>query len=390
MIDFEYKNPARIIFGENPYDNVEKILQDYNVQSLLLVYSGEFIKTLGIYKEIEDICQKNSIKLTENGHVVPNPKVDLVKELIEQGRKNKIDFILAVGGGSSIDTAKAVSFGIPYSGDVWDFFTGKASISKVLPVGVITTLPSSGSETSNCSIISNGLYKLGVEDDLIIPVFAVMNPRYTLSLPKYQSACGIADILSHLLERYFSTTPYVDTTDYLIEGAIRSLLINGERVIKDPQNYYARAEIQWLASIAHNNLLDTGRVSDWASHRIEHELSAQYGITHGEGMAIILLGYLKYVAKVCPKKTAQLANRVFNIDYNNYSEEEMTLVLRERLYNFFNALGLNTDLKGLYIDETHFEDMALRATKNDTVTIGHYYPLDKDKMIAVLQLSLKF
>ena len=388
MIDFEYQNPARIIFGANPYDKVEKMLVSKKVTSILLVYSGEFIKDLGIYQEIEAICSKRNIKFTANGNVIPNPKVELVRELIELGRQNKVDFIVAVGGGSAADTAKAVSIGIPYAGDAWDFFTGKVEIEQAISIGVITTIPASGSETSNAAIISNGLHKLGVENDLLIPCFAVMNPNYTMTLPAYQTACGVADILSHLLERYFTNTKHVDTTDYLIEGAIKALLLNGQRVIEDANDYNARAEVQWLASIAHNNLLDTGRESDWASHRVEHEISAQYGITHGEGMAVVLLGYLEYISKHHPYKTAQLANRLYNIDYNNYTECEMTLILKEHLYSFFKKIGLKTSLSDLGIDDQHFEEMALRGTTNDQNQVGHYYPLDKAKFIEILKLSI--
>lgn len=388
MIDFEYVNPARIIFGEKPYGKVAEMLKKLSVKSLMMVYSGDFVKTLGIFQEIESICKENDIRFVENGNVVPNPKVELVRELVELGRENNTDFVLAVGGGSSVDTATAVAMGIPYDGDVWDFFEGKATLDEALPIGVISTIPASGSETSNAAIISSGLNKLGYEDEKIIPQFAVMNPHYTKTLPLYQSACGISDILSHLLERYYTNTEYVDTTDYLIEGAAKALMLNGERIMTNPENYNARAEVQWLASIAHNNLLDTGRASDWASHRIEHELSAQYGIVHGEGMAVVMLAYLRYVAEKHPKKTAQLANRLFDVDYSNYTEKEMTLKLANNLEAFYKMLGLKTTLTEMNIDETHFEEMALRATKDDTAPVGHYYPLDKEKFIEVLKLAL--
>jgi alcohol dehydrogenase YqhD (iron-dependent ADH family) len=174
----------------------------------------------------------------------------------------------------------------------------------------------------------------------------------------------------------------------LIEGALKALMLNGERVMENPSDYDARAEVQWLASIAHNNLLDTGRESDWASHRIEHELSAQYGITHGEGMAVVMLAYLKYVAIKHPEKTAQLANRLYGIDYSNYSKEQMTLKLIENFSNFYKMLGLRTTLTEMGIDDSHFEEMAMRATSNNTNPVGHYYPLDKDKFVEVLKLAL--
>lgn len=389
MIDFEYYNPARIIFGAKPYEKIAQILQDRRVTTLLLVYSGEFVKELGIYQEVEHICEMLNIRMIANGNVVPNPKIELVRSLVEQGKREGVDFILAVGGGSCADTAKAVAIGIPYDGDVWDFYEGTAAIEKALPIGVISTIPASGSETSNASIISNGLYKVGVEDEKIIPCFAVMNPAYTRTLPIYQTACGIADILSHLLERYLTNTEHVDTTDYLIEGAIRALMLNGVRVMADPNDLSARAEVQWLASIAHNNLLDTGRVSDWASHRIEHELSAQYGITHGEGMAVVLLAYIRYLSEKHPKKCAQLANRLFQIDHHDHDETEMTLLLAEQLSHFFKKLGLKTTLKELGIDSSHFAEMADRATRHDRQPVGHYYPLNAERFVDVLRLALE-
>ena len=277
--------------------------------------------------------------------------------------------------------------GIGYDGDVWDFFTGKAEPAQVLPVGVITTLPASGSETSNCAIITNGLYKLGYEDDRIIPKFAIMNPEYTLNLSAYQTACGIADILSHLLERYFSAVSHTDTTDYLIEGAVRALLVNARRLLKNPKDLDARSEIQWLASIAHNNLLDTGREADWGSHRIEHELSAQYGLTHGEGMAVVLPAWVRFAAANKPEKPAQLAARVFGYDYVNDSLEDMALGLADELERFFRSLKLRTRLSELQIGEGDFETMALRATKGDTAAVGHYIPLNCARILEILKLA---
>ena len=215
-----------------------------------------------------------------------------------------------------------------------------------------------------------------------------MNPKYTVNLPDYQTAVGIADILSHLLERYFTNVKNVDTTDFLIEGASKALLLNAYRILKYPNNIETRSEIQWIATIAHNNLLDTGRESDWASHRIEHEISAQYDVTHGEGMAIVLLGYIRYMSDKNPKKIAQFCNRVFNIDYISFTESEMCIILAEKLEKIFKDLGLKTKLSELNINSDHFEEMANRATNNNSSTIGHYYPLDNKKIIEVLELCL--
>ena len=386
MIGFEYYNPAKIVFGGESEKSLTKLLAQNKVKSLLLVYSGDFIKTLGIYDEIEKAVKELGIRFSESGEVVPNPSIDLVRKLVEQGKKDAVDFVLAVGGGSSIDTAKAVALGVPYDGDVWDFFEKGVSPEEVLGVGVIATTASSGSETSNCAILSQGEWKLGFEDDRIIPKFAIMNPRYTINLPIYQTMVGIADVYSHLLERYFSDEKNSDTTDYLIEGAIRALLVNAERLIKDPKNVNARAEIQWLASVAHNNFLDAGRRADWGSHRIEHELSAQYNITHGEGMAVVLVAWMKYMAEKKPWRLALLASRVYGADAYDLSERERAYRLSEELERFFKKLGLKTTLTELGIDDKDFEVMAKRATRNGTV--GHYEPLDAAAFVEILKLAL--
>lgn len=386
MIGFEYYNPAKIVFGEGSEKSLVKLLKQNNVRSLLLVYSGDFVKKLGIYDVIRDAVAELDIKFSESGEVVPNPSIELVRKLVEQGKKDQVDFVLAVGGGSSIDTAKAIAIGIPYDGDVWDFFSKGTVPESVLGIGVIATTASSGSETSNAAILSYGEWKKGFEDDRIIPKFAIMNPRYTVNLPAYQTYVGIADVLSHLLERYFSDEKNSDTTDYLIEGAIRALQVNARRLIKDPTDINARAEIQWLASVAHNNFLDAGRTADWGSHRIEHELSAQYNITHGEGMAIVFVAWTKYMAKIKPWRLALLASRVYGKDPYDFNEEERAFLLSEELEKFFVSLGLKTRLNQLGIDDKDFEAMAKRATAGGNV--GHYVPLDAQKITDILKLAL--
>lgn len=386
MIGFEYHNPARIVFGEDSEKRLKSLLADYKVKSLLLVYSGDFIKTLGIYSAVQEAVSELGIRFSENGNVVPNPSIDLVRELVWQGKTSGVDFVLAVGGGSSIDTAKAVALGIPYEGDVWDFFSKGVSAKRVLPIGVIATTASSGSETSNAAILSNGEWKLGFEDDRIIPKFAIMNPKYTVNLPEYQTFVGVADVLSHLLERYFSDEKYSDTTDYLIEGAVRALLVNADKLIENPRDINARGEIQWLASVAHGGFLDAGRRADWGSHRIEHELSAQYNITHGEGMAVVTVAWTKYMAQKKPWRLALLASRLFGIDPYNYSEKERAYALSEKLAAFFKKLKLATTLSDLKIDDKDFEVMAARAVKNGNV--GHYVPLDATAIKDILKLAL--
>ena len=386
MIGFTYYNPAKIVFGEGSERKLADLLREHGATSLLLVYSGDFIKKLGIYDAVQDAVRELGISFSENGDVVPNPGIDLVRKLVAQGKKDRVDFVLAVGGGSSIDTAKAVALGIPYDGDVWDFFEKGVSPDAVLPIGVIATTASSGSETSNAAILSSGEWKLGFEDDRIIPRFAIMNPRYTANLPAYQTAVGIADVLAHLLERYNSDERHSDTTDFLIEGAIRALQVNADRLIADPTDINARGELQWLASVAHNNFLDAGRRADWGSHRIEHELSAQYNITHGEGMAVVLVAWTKYMAERKPWRPALLATRVFGADTFLYSEKERAYILADELEKFFRKLSVRTTLTELGIGEEDFAVMAKRATRNGPV--GHYEPLTAEAIQDILKLAL--
>lgn len=387
MNNFEFINPARIIFGNKPYGRIESLLKEMNVHSLMMIHTNSAVR-LGIYDEIKEMCSRLGIEFCSQDGIRSNPEIQLVRKIIDTARVNKVDFILAVGGGSVIDTAKAASMGIAYDGDVWDFFAGKALPEKVLPIGAISTIPASGSESSTATILSNGIHKIGYEDEKLIPKFAVLNPEFTISLPPYLTATGISDILSHLMERFFTNTEHVDTTDYLIIGAAKSLLINGERVMKDPSDYDSRAEIQWLATIAHNNSLDTGRETDWASHRVEHELSAQYGINHGEGMAVVMLAYLRYVSQHHSEKTAQLAEQLFGIEWGDKTSGEMTLEMADSLEKYYKMLGLKTTLTEMGIDDKYFEDMADRATDKGTSTVGHYYPLDKEKFIDVLKLAM--
>lgn len=387
MKNFSFYNPAKIIFGKDSEKEIGTLVKKYS-NKVLLVYSGDFIKDLGIYATIQTEFKKNNIEFFELGNVVPNPRIELVREGIKICKENNIGFILAIGGGSSIDTAKAISIGTPYNGDVWDFFSGDKEIEKALPIGTILTLPSSGSEMSNASIISNQNIKIGVENDLMIPIFSILNPEFTLSLPKYQTACGITDIYSHLLERYFTSEKHVDLTDFLIEGAMKSLMLNAKKVLADPTNYNHRAEIMWTSTVAHNNILDTGRESDWGSHRIEHELSAQYDITHGEGMAIIFPAWMSYVSKHNPEKFAQYASRVFSLDSFSYTTEELIDLGIEKTKQFFKDLGMRTSLSEVGIDESLFQEMALQATNQDSQTVGHLLKLSTKDIVSILKMAL--
>lgn len=388
MIDFKFMNNAKIIFGLDSLSHLKENFIQNEVKKLLIISSGDFIKDLGIYDHVVKTCDELGIKYFYENRVIANPKVELVRELITLCKKEEVNFILAIGGGSSIDTAKAVAVGAKSDIDVWEFYLYNKEPKEAISIGVISTMASSGSETSNASILSNDDNKLGIEYDFLIPKFAILNPQYLINVPNFLLFSGIADISSHLLERYFTLEENVDTTDYMIEGMLKSLFLNANRLLENKKDINALSEIFFISVIGHNNLLDSGRVSDWASHRIEHELSHEYNITHGEGMGLVLPAYIRYMSDKKPKKFAQLANRLFNVDYNNYTYEKMANILADKLEEIYKSFGLRTRLSEFNINEDKFEMMALKATKNNTIKVGHYIPLDSEEIIKVLKLSL--
>lgn len=386
MQNFNYYNPADIYFGKGQEELVGKLTSQYSKKKKVLVlYSGDYYNFLGISKLVDNRFKELNIEFTECGEVVPNPQISLVRKLCTLVREKEIDFILAVGGGSVIDTAKAVSFGALYNGDPWDFFTGEAVVKEALPIGVLSTAASSGSEMSNATIIDNANYKLGVETSLIIPKFTIMNPVYTQKIPVYQTGVGIADIMSHMLERYFTLVKDVDLTDRLLESVMASLMITAKKLLKDPENYQLRAEIMWSAVTAHNNFLECGREPDWASHRIEHEISAEYGVVHGEGMAVIMPAWMTYTSEIFPDKFVQLAGRLFDVDTDKVSQTEAIKMLIEKFREFFKLLGMRNSLRELGIDnKDRFEEMAKRATHNDEAPVGHYKKLYAADIVEIL------
>ncbi|MDF7682706.1 iron-containing alcohol dehydrogenase [Lactobacillus sp. ESL0679] len=390
MQNFNYYNPANMYFGKGEEKKVGQLTSELTkTKNVLVLFSGDYYNFLGISAVIKEQFNKFKINYIENGDIVPNPEVSLVNKLANIVRENKIDFILAVGGGSVIDTAKAVSFSALYDSDAWDFFQGKVTVEKSLPIGVISTAASSGSEMSNATIIDNGEFKLGVETNLIIPKFSILNPEYTLKVPAFQTGAGISDMMSHMLERYFTIVKDVNLTDRMLEGAMTALMATAYKLTKDPTNYELRAEIMWTAVTAHNNSLESGREPDWGSHRIEHELSAEYGITHGEGMAIVFPAWMKYVSKELPDKFVQLASRMFNIDTYAFSQEEVIDLLIKRFTDFFTMVGMHKSLKEIGIkDDSKFKEMGLHATHDDKVPVGHYKKLYSDDIVKILNIAL--
>jgi len=386
MKNFEFQNCTKIIFGKDSEEKAGTEVKKYS-SKILLHYGGGSIKKYGLYDRVKSCLKKEDIGIVELGGVLPNPRLKLVKKGIELCRQEKIDFILAVGGGSVIDSAKAIAIGVPYKGNVWDFFEEKTKIKESIPIAVILTIPAAGSEVSGASVITNedGLYKKGVEANIMRPKFSILNPELTFTLDNNQTAIGVADILAHIMERYFTQEKNVDLTDRLCEATFKTLLRNTPVILKENNNYAARAEVMWAGSVAHNDLLDTGRVTDWASHMIEHELSAIYDIAHGEGLAIIFPAWMKYVYKNNIERFAQFGQRIWGVDFHPYDLERMALEGIKRFEDFLKRIGLKTRLSEISISDDRFKEMAKKCTENGPV--GSFVKLGKEDVLNIYNLA---
>lgn len=388
MDNFTFHNPTKIIFGKATENKVGTEVKKYS-DKVLLCYGGGSIKNSGLFDRVINSLKENKIEYLELSGVKPNPRLSLVKQGIKLCREENINFILAVGGGSVIDTAKAIAVGVPYEGDLWDFYLGKAKVTAALPVGTILTIPAAGSEASNSSVITNedGWYKKGLTSNYIFPVFSILNPELTYSLPAYQTACGAADMMAHIMERYFTNTENVELTDRLCESTLKTIINNVPKAIEAPEDYNSRAEIMWSATIAHNNLLNTGRVGDWASHAIEHELSALYDIAHGAGLSIIFPAWMKYVYSHDINRFLQFSARVWDVDFHFSSPEEIALEGINRMIRFFKNIGLPVTLTEAGISEDKFEEMADKCTDFGKYTVGNFVKLNREDIVNIYRLA---
>ena len=311
MLNFEYQNPTRIIFGRDTHKQVGERLKPL-AKKVLLHYGGGSIKKNGIYSDIVASLKAAGVEYCELGGVVANPRLSLVRQGVELCREQKVDFILAVGGGSVIDSAKAIGLGVPYAGDVWDFFSGKETPRASLPIACVLTIPAAGSESSANAVVTDEVSgrKWATYCELSLPVFSIINPEFYASLPPHQIANGVCDMLCHIMERYFTETPHTELIDGLCEAAMKTIIRNGPRLLKDPGNYDIWSEIALAGTIAHNGWLGLGRQQEWAAHRIEHELSAQYDVAHGAGLAVVFPAWMKYL---CDKHTGIFTQFAVNV-----------------------------------------------------------------------------
>jgi alcohol dehydrogenase len=388
MRNFNYKNGTEIIFGKETESQIGSLVKNYT-NKVLLHFGGGSIKKSGLYDRVMASLKEENIEFFELDGVKPNPRVSLVREGINICRENNIDFILAVGGGSVIDSAKAIAAGANYDGDVWELYLGTPIKHKCLTVATVLTIPAAGSETSSGSVITNedGFYKRSTGHPTLRPVFSILNPELTYTLPKYQTSCGIADMFAHILERYFTNEPNVDLTDRLCEGTMKAIIDNALRLNVDPMDYNARAEIMLSGMVAHNGSLDMGRLGDWASHDIEHELSGIYDIAHGAGLSIIFPAWMKFVYKHDVNRFAQFANRVFNIDINVNNLEETALKGIEALENFFTEIELPTRLSHAKIDDSRIEEMAKKLVAHRDHA-GNFVEIREKEAYEIYKLAL--
>ncbi len=389
MNNFNFYTPTRYVFGRGAEEQVGQLTSGMGAHKVMVVYGMGSAVRSGLLARVKASLKQAGVRTVDLGGVQPNPVDTKVYEGITLARAEAIDGLVAVGGGSTIDTAKAIACGIPYEGDFWDFYCGKKVVEKALPVGVVLTIPAAGSEGSGNSVITrlDGLHKLSLRTDSALrPMFACLNPELTFTLPPYQTASGIADMMAHIFERYFSPTTGVEVTDRLAEGLLKAIIEEAPKVIANPTDYDARANILWSGTLAHNGLCGTGRAEDWSSHFMEHEVSAVYGVTHGAGLAVIFPAWMTFMAEHRPAKVAQMARRVFGID--TVDDREAALQAVARLRTFFHSIGLPVTMAELGIPHPDIDLLVAKLHENKGTTIGAYLPLTAEETKQIYQLTM--
>ena len=341
MDNFNFYSPTEFVFGNDRENECGSYVKKYGGSKVLIHFGGGSAERSGLLGRVRESLNKSGISFVELGGVQPNPRDTLVYKGIDLCRSEGVDFILAVGGGSVIDSAKAIAAGVLYDGDFWDFYSGK-NIEKALPVGVVLTIAAAGSEGSGDSVITkeDGMLKRGAGSDALRARFSVLNPALTQTLPAYQTACGATDIMAHVFERYFTNTKEVEITDRLCEAVLITMVKETPRVIADPDNYEARANIMWAGMVAHNGIVGAGRSQDWNSHGIEHELSALYDCAHGAGLAVIMPSWMEFVYKHNVMRFCQMATRVFGCQMNFENPEATALEGIHRFRSFLHSIGM--------------------------------------------------
>lgn len=389
MDNFVFYSPTYFVFGKEEEKNTGRYVRRFGGSKVLIHYGSGSVVRSGLLDRVKESLKAEKIAFVELAGVKPNPRSGLVYEGIDLCRAEGVDFVLAIGGGSTIDSAKAIAAGAVYDGDFWDFFQGEA-ITKALPVGTILTISAAGSEGSPDAVITNedGMYKRGASGEALRPSFSILNPALTQTLPPYQIACGATDIMAHLLERYFTTTKEVEVTDRMIEGLLLTMLHEAPRAVADPGNYEAQANIMWAGMMAHNNSCGVGRSQDWASHDIEHELSALYDCAHGAGLAVVFPAWMTYNMKQDINRFAQLAVRVWGCQMDFAHPENTAKAGIEAFRQFLKSIGMPSDFAGLGARKDDIEKMAHTACYGDgrQGTIGSFVRLTEEDVINIYKL----
>lgn len=380
MKNFVFHSPTQFVFGKNTESEVGKLLKSYGVTKVLIHYGTGSIKRSGLFDRVVEAIEQVNIKYLELGGVVPNPRDTLVYEGIELCKREQVDFILAVGGGSAIDSAKAIAAGAKYDGDFWDFYEGKVEINDALGIGVILTIPAAGSEGSASAVITktDGLLKRGHYTQFYRPKFSIINPELTYTLPAYQTAAGAVDMMGHIFERYFTTSKNTDFIDRLAEGTLISIIEAAKVLVDDPTNYEARSVISWAGTIAHNGFFGVGRDEDWASHRLEHELSALYDVTHGAGLAVIYPAYMKYTLDNHVLRYKKFAQNIFQVDSNGKSDKQVALEGIYALEKFYQDIHMPIRFSGIHAKKEDIDYLVSKLSENVGEHFGHFQVLNME------------
>ena len=392
MRDFVYHAPTEVVFGKQSEEKVAGLVKKYGGHKVLVHYGGKSAQKSGLLDKICGLLRDGGVDFVCLGGVVPNPRLSLVHQGIDLCRQEGVDFILAIGGGSVIDSAKAIACGVPYDGEVWDFYLGKASPKCYLPVACVLTIPAAGSEMSESSVITNedGNVKLGYSNQLSRPKFAIMNPVRTFTLPPYQTAAGVTDMIMHTMERYFSHDDDMDLTDALAEALMRDLMDNVFKVLADPEDYRARAQIMWGGSLAHNDLTGCGLTGDWATHEIEHELSGMFDVTHGAGLAAIWPSWARYVYKENVSRFVRFAVNVLGVPQDFTDPEGTAIRGIEAMERFYHAIGMPInihELIGKEVSEDEIREMARKCTRGHKITQGSFKVLGSEDIEAIYRMA---
>jgi alcohol dehydrogenase len=391
MKNFNYYTPTKVVFGKDTEQQVGKLVKDQGSKKVLIHYGGQSAEKSGLLARICASLEAASIDYVTLGGVVPNPRLSKVYEGINLCKKEEVDFILAVGGGSAIDSAKAIAYGLAYDGDVWDFYDRKATAKACYPLGAVLTLSAAGSEMSDSSVITNeeGWLKRGYSSDLSRCKFAIMNPELTYTLPAYQTACGATDIMMHTMERYFTLEKDTALTDVLCEGLIKTVMDSAKTALKNPTDYNARAQIMWAGSLSHNGLTGCGTVGDWASHQLEHELGGMFDVAHGAGLAAVWGSWARYVYKEDISRFVQFAVNVMGCT-NDFAHPEKTAIAGiEAMEDFYRSIGMPTSVSEMGIDmtEAQMKEMALKCSFQNARTVGNFKVLKTEDMEAIYRMA---